>query len=174
MTDLLQPLHDVITTVRATIIEHEQKLSKDETKTRYILIDPVLRALGWDVDTFEDVEVEYITIERKKVDYALLSSSQSPLVLVEAKRLNEPNQSKNVSQLLMYCVEAGVRYGVLTDGNHWAMYDTSLVKPLEERRTMYVVLTSLQPAVAARHLLDLWKGFVREEGLPLSDTPGTT
>ena len=173
MTDLLQPLHDVITRVRATINKHEQKLSKDETKTRYILIDPVLRALGWDVNALEDVEAEYKTIQRKKVDYALLSSSQLPLVLVEAKRLNEPNESKNVSQLIMYCVEAGVRYGVLTDGNHWAMYDTSEVKPLEERRTMYVVFTSLQPAVAARNLLHLWKGFIREEGSPLSDTPGT-
>ena len=173
MTDLLQPLHDVIVTVRAAINEHEETLSKDETKTRCILIDPILRALGWDVSFLQDVEVEYITLERKKVDYALLSSDQAPLVLVEAKRLNEPNESKNLSQLLMYCIEAGVRYGVLTDGNHWQMYDTSNVRPLEERRTMYVVLTSHQPAVAARHLLDLWKNYVREGGSPHSHATGT-
>ena len=165
MTDLLQPLYDVITTVRAAITEHEESLIKSETKTRYILIDPVLRALGWDVSSLQDVDVEHFTLERerKKVDYALLSSEQSPLVLVEAKRLNEPNESKNLSQLLTYCVEAGVRYGVLTDGNHWQMYDTSMVtKPLADKRTMYVVVTSHHPAVAARELLVLWKNFIRD------------
>ena len=170
MADLLQPLTDAITKVRAAITKYEPKLSKDETKTRYLLIDPILRALGWDVSILEDVEVEYITLESKRVDYALLSSDQDPLVLVEAKRLNEPHESKNLSQLLMYCVEAGVRYGVLTDGNEWQMYDTSAVKPLREKRTMYVVLTSHQPADAARILLDLWKNFVRDGGLPSSHT----
>ena len=164
MTDLLRPLTDAINAVRAVINEHEDKLSTDETKTRYILIDPILRALGWNVSCLGDVEVEYITQERKKVDYALLSSDGTPLVLVEAKRLNEPNESKNLSQLLMYCVEIGVRYGVLTDGNHWQMYDTVQQKPIKEKRTMYVVLTSHQPAVAARLLLDLWKTFVRGGG----------
>lgn len=173
MTDLLQPLTDAITEVRAAIDEHGEKLSTDETKTRYILIDPILQALGWNVSFLEDVEVEYITQERKKVDYALLGSDQNPLVLVEAKRLNEPNQSKNLSQLLMYCVEVGVRYGVLTDGNHWQMYDTTSPKPLQDKRTMYVVLTSHQPAVAAMLLLDLWKELVREGGPPLA-RPRTT
>ena len=166
MTDLLRPLTDAITRVRTVINEHEDKLSTDETKTRYVLIDPVLQALGWNVSFLDDVEVEYITQERKKVDYALLGSDGSPLVLVEAKRLNEPNESKNLSQLLMYCVEIGVRYGVLTDGNHWQMYDTVQPKPIRDKRTMYVVLTSHQPAVAARLLLDLWKNFVRERGAP--------
>lgn len=163
MTDLLQPLTDAITTVRAAIDQYGEKLSKDETTTRYILIDPILRALGWDVSTLADVEVEYHTLASKKVDYALLSSDRAPLVLVEAKRLHQPHVSKNLSQLLMYCVEAGVRYGVLTDGNEWQMYDTSQVsKPLEKKRVMYVVLTSHQPAEAARCLLDLWKNFLRE------------
>ena len=156
----------------AAINEHEETLSKDETRTRYVLIDPILRALGWDVSYLQDVEAEYVTLERKKVDYALLGSNKAPLVLVEAKRLNEPHVSKNISQLLMYCVEAGVRYGVLTDGNQWEMYDTSTVKPLKDKRTMYVVLTSHQPAVAATHLLDLWKNFVREGGSPRSQNTG--
>ena len=46
MTDLLRPLTDAINAVRAVINEHEDKLSTDETKTRYILIDPILRALA--------------------------------------------------------------------------------------------------------------------------------
>ena len=35
---------------------------------------------------------------------------------------------------------------------------------------MYVVLTSHQPADAARILLDLWKNFVRDCELPSSHT----
>ena len=78
-TDLLQPLTDAITTVRAAIDQYGEKLSKDETTTRYILIDPILRALGWDVSTLADVEVEYPTLASKKVDYALLSSDRAPV-----------------------------------------------------------------------------------------------
>ena len=173
MTDLLQPLTDAIVRVRAVISEYEEKLSTDETKTRYVLIDPMLRALGWDVSCLDDVDVEYKTLARKKVDYALLSDNNTPLVLVEAKRLNQPHDSKNLSQLLMYCLEAGAQYGVLTDGNNWDVYDTSKTKPLAEKRTMYVVLTSHQPAVAARILLDLWKDLVRDKASSVVSTVDT-
>lgn len=166
MTDLLLPLYKAIAQVRVAIDQHEPKLAKSETRTRYVLIDPILRALGWDVSNLEEVEVERDTVERKKVDYALLSSEQVPLVLVEAKRLNAPHASKNISQLLMYCLEVGAQYGVLTDGNQWEMYDTSKPKPLADKRIMYFVLTSHEPAIAARYLLDLWKDFLREGGVP--------
>ena len=166
MTDLLQPLTDTIRKVRCVINKHEDKISKSEIRTRNVLIDPVLRALGWDVSVLEDVEVEYLTQGRKKVDYALLGSDQRPAVLIEAKRLNEPPDSKNLSQLLAYCVEVGAQYGILTDGNSWEMYDTSKPIPIEQKRTMHLVLTSQQPAIATKKMLDLWKDYVREGGLP--------
>ena len=52
----------------------------------------------------------------------------------------------------------------LTDGKRMAKCTTTsqVSKPLEEKRVMYVVLTSHQPAEAARCLLDLWKNFLRE------------
>ena len=166
MSDLLLPLHEAIARARAAIDEHREKLAKSETRTRYVLIDPILQALGWDVSDPQEVEVESDTRDRKRVDYALLSFEQVPLVLVEAKRLDAPNASKNVSQLLMYCLEVGAQYGVLTDGNLWEMYDTSKPKPLDDKRIMYFVLTSHEPAIAARYLLDLWKDFLREGGAP--------
>ena len=80
MTDLLRPLTEAITQVRAAMDEHEEKLSKNEMKTRYVLIDPILRALGWDVCDLDIVEVEYGTLDKKRVDYALLGLDQKPLI----------------------------------------------------------------------------------------------
>ena len=174
MTDLLRPLTAAISQVRVAMNEHEQKLSTNEMKTRYTLIDPILRALGWDVSDLHVVEVEYGTLEKKRVDYALLSSDRKPLILVEAKKLNKSHTSQDVSQLLSYCMEAGARYGVLTDGNDWEVYDTSRAKPLKEKRTMSIVLRSQKPAVATRYLMDLWKDYVREGGPAHTLTTGAT
>ena len=174
MTDLLRPLTATISQVRVAMNEHEQKLSTNEMKTRYVLIDPILRALGWDVGDLHVVEVEYGTLEKKRVDYALLNSDQTPLILVEAKKLNKAHRSADVSQLLAYCMEAGARYGVLTDGNSWEVYDTSRAKPLEEKRTMSLVLRSQTSAVAARYLMDLWKDYVREGGPAHTFATGAT
>lgn len=173
MTELLLPLYEVIERVRDAITQHESKLEKNEIRTRYVLIDPILRALGWDVSNPHEVEVEYDTIEKKKVDYALLGAEQDPLVLIEAKRLHAAQVSKNTSQLLMYCLEVGAQYGVLTDGNQWEMYDVSKVEPLKGKRVMYFVLTSHRPAVAARLLLNLWRNFIGEGGSPSLHTDVT-
>lgn len=161
MTDLMEPLTETIRTIRSVIKEHEDHISKSETRTRNVLVDPLLRALGWDVSLIEDVQVEYVTMGRKKVDYALLSTAQDPLVLVEAKKLNATFDSTSMSQLLSYCLEVGARYGVRTDGNCWEMYDTTQLAPIYEKRTLFLVLTSQDPAIAARMMLDLWKAFVR-------------
>ena len=69
----------------------------DETRTRYTLIDPILRVLGWELSDPSQVRVE-IDIDMssavKKADYALFKKSGSgerPWILVEAKRL-DPRQ----------------------------------------------------------------------------------
>ena len=62
-----------------------------EMSTRYIIIDPVLRSLGWDLSDPSQCVVEYATEDHQgnvpRVDYALLGPDGSPIILVEAKRL---------------------------------------------------------------------------------------
>ena len=162
--NLLEPLVSAIITARHVIDQHRAHVSKNEIRTRNILVDPVLRALGWDVSELEDVEVEF-GAGKQRVDYALLGEKKEPLVLIEAKKLDEELTSKR-TQMLTYCTEVGVRYGVLTDGNCWDLYDVWQKKPIDERKALQVIISSRPPAIAARMLLMLWKESVRDGGLP--------
>ena len=76
--DLLEPLVTTLRTARTIIDEHRSHIQKNEIRTRNVLIDPVLRSLGWDVSRLNEVEVEYGT-SRKRVDYALLGDERKPL-----------------------------------------------------------------------------------------------
>ena len=169
---LLEPLVSAIKTARNVIDQHRVHVSKNEIRTRNILVDPVLRALGWDVSVLDEVEVEY-GAGKYRVDYALLGTDGKPVVLIEAKRLDEGLNSKR-TQMLTYCTEVGVRYGVLTDGNCWDLYDLWQDKSMDERRILQVIISSREPAIAAWLLLRLWKDFVREEGLPQSNEGDTS
>ena len=58
---LLEPLVSVIQTARYSIDNNRDYVSKNEIRTRDTLVEPVLRALGWDVSVLENVQVEYGT-----------------------------------------------------------------------------------------------------------------
>ena len=104
-----------------------------ERRTKVRFTDPMLEALGWRSDYGPGHVVrEYRTNKRnrRRVDYALLPAqddaegSTGPLAVIEAKRwgTNLPNHER---QLLNYVRGLRLRtgYGVLTDGNHWLIYD---------------------------------------------------
>ena len=60
---MLDDLVTAIQTVQERIREHGNSLSQNEYRTRVVLIDPVLCALGWDVSdpgsvTIEDYHVQ--------------------------------------------------------------------------------------------------------------------
>ena len=66
-----------------------------ETSTRYILIDPILRALGWDLSNPDECVVEYEVARRgnypaTRVDYVLKCATGQPVVVIEAKRIGRP------------------------------------------------------------------------------------
>lgn len=165
MTNLFEPLVSTLQRAREAIEKHEGFLKKNEIRTRNVLVDPVLKALGWDVSIVEDVEVEYST-GKNRVDYALLGEDRKPLVLIEAKKLSEDLNSHR-TQMLTYCTEVGVRYGVMTDGNCWDLYNLWNATTLDERRELQIILTSREAPVAAQMLSPLWRDFVRSGGLAL-------
>jgi len=72
--------------VREKISKFRQDLEGSEALTRYALVDPVLRALGWDVFDPEKVRPEFPT-EQGRPDYALLWEGK-PLIMVEVKSLH--------------------------------------------------------------------------------------
>jgi predicted transport protein len=93
-----------------------------ETPTRTIVIDPLLEALGWNVRSPDEVELEYPTIDGKSVDYAL-KIDRKPVLLVEAKALDDTlDDVKAVTQVVGYAANNGIAWCVLTNGITWRMY----------------------------------------------------
>ena len=118
---LLGELVGCIELLQERIRSHRDALRENETRTRMALIDPLLRALGWDVFDPGMVKPEY-KVEGGWADYALLRSDGRPAATVEAKKLGEALSSHRM-QMLNYANASGIEYVGLTDGNHWELYN---------------------------------------------------
>ena len=149
----IQTVEKAIKQARDTIKEYPSGWA--EMQTRYVLIDPVLKALRWDFADPKQCNFEHPRTPKgekmKKVDYAFFNPDQReysppnypnhPVILLEAKALNSNlDEDKTVRQLQRYVntkpqIKAG--YAVLTDGKVWKIYDlgergkfpTKLIKP---------------------------------------------
>lgn len=134
---------------------HRGALRENETRTRMALIDPLLRALGWDVFDPGVVTPEYKG-DGGLADYALLRSDGRPAAIVEAKKLGEALSSHRM-QMLNYANASGIDYAGLTDGNHWELYSVFERGPLNDRRKMEVEIAATPAHAGALKLLLLWR-----------------
>ena len=117
---VLGELVGCIELLQERIRSHRDTLQENETRTRMALIDPLLRALGWDVFDPEVVTPEY-KAGGGRADYALLRADGQPAATVEAKKLGETLSSHRM-QMLNYANASGIEYAGLTDGDHWELY----------------------------------------------------
>ncbi|MYC37692.1 MAG: hypothetical protein F4X66_12405 [Chloroflexi bacterium] len=151
--DVKQAIQKVV----KTIDEYDEFLTNShEYQTRYALIDPVLRSLGWDLSSVEEVEVEYET-EWGRVDYALLKSSDGPpSVIVEAKSLWKPLDSATVQrQILSYAEGTKQGYAILTNGDVWMIYDLKKRGRFQNKLIVEIELTEEPVASSAKTLNQL-------------------
>ena len=72
----LESLLELVETLRERIESHRAILSQSEALTRYALIDPLLRELGWDTSDPAMVVPEYSS-GTGSADYALLQQWQA-------------------------------------------------------------------------------------------------
>ena len=115
----MSALITAIGAIRGRIESYENLLSRNEMMTRYVLIDPLLRELDWDTtDPFTVAPEDNIGSGRP--DYILENNA----VVVEAKKLGA-NLDNETGKLFFYMGDRGTRYGILTDGKKWKMYDAS-------------------------------------------------
>ena len=103
-------------------------LDGNEMSTRYVLIDPIIRSLGWDPSDLYQCVVEF----RKsgQADYVLFDTDENPAVIIESKNtgfknlnLLRNNPGAVEEQLAGYLHGSGARAGVLTNGLIWRLYD---------------------------------------------------
>ena len=154
----LDDLKETIETLRERIQAHHAYLKRKETRTRQVLIDPMLRVLGWDVEDPDFVQLEYI-IHPNRLDYALMGSR--PVAVIEAKTLGTSLDDALKMQALNYANRLGILYMIITDGDHWQMFDVFKPAPLEDRVLMDFQLTRDELSACASSALRM----AREEPL---------
>ena len=150
----LDELVATIKTIKQRIKDHGTSLAANETRTRQVLIDPLLMALGWDISDPTEVALEYST-GHGRTDYALLSEA-GPLAVIEAKRLND-DMDNHVMQALNYANSQGVKFMVTTNGDHWRMYDVFRQAQLSERVVMELRVAKDPAHVSAMASLRMWR-----------------
>jgi len=128
-------LLDALTRVRKRIEQVKvRRESIGEENTKSTLIDPILTALGWDLQELEEVCREY----RRKpqdnpVDYALFML-RSPCLFVEAKALDkELYDRKWASQIISYAAVVGVEWCILTNGDEYRIYNSHATVDIDEK-----------------------------------------
>jgi len=137
----MSSLPEVLKTVRTRIARYKGK-DVGEQNTKTSLIDPVLRALGWDVGDLEEVRQEYKRRPRDKpVDYALLLL-RTPRLFVEAKALGQNLDDRRwAHQIMGYATVAGVEWVVITDGDEYRIYNALAHVPVEEKLFRSIAVT---------------------------------
>ena len=152
---LLDDLVECIELLQERIRSHCGALRESETRTRMALIDPLLRALGWDVFDPEVVTPEY-KAGGGRADYALLRANGRPAATMEAKKLGEALSTHRM-QMLNYANASGIEYTGLTDGNHWELYSVFERGQLDDRRILEVSIANTAAHTCALKLLLLWR-----------------
>src|SRR5215216_387035 len=105
-----------------------------EQNTKAALIDPLLAALGWDVEDIDEVSREYRRKSQDNpVDYALFML-RSPRLFVEAKGLEKDlGDRKWISQVLGYATVVGVEWCILTNGDEYRLYNAHAPVDVEQK-----------------------------------------
>ncbi len=173
----LESLLALVEKLRKRIDSNDRELRKNEWLTRYALIDPLLRELGWDTEDPALVIPEYNVGDGSAADYALLSEGK-PVMMVEAKSLGTPLQDAR-EQGLRYCMIKRTRYLSITDGERWEIYcDTDKTGDPGKKRLVQFDLKNRPATEACLRALTLWE--LRESGhvatsqeSPTPDAPAT-
>ena len=156
----LDSLYELIRDLERRIATEGAALRRSEALTRYALVDPLLRALGWDTEDARQVIPEYHSVAGV-ADYALfIGGSQPPAVIIEAKKLGEPLDDIGGFQSLNYRNLVGTPHFALTDGRIWKIYTTFEQAPLADRLIAEFAIGDMDAVEVCMKALALWRRSV--------------
>lgn len=122
----LSPLAALVATlaqVCRSVQQNAALLSKNEAATRAALIDPILRALGWDTADVRMVEPERTVENKQSLDYVLKGPMGTIQSVIEAKKLGESlDKLGHVGALIGYAFSLKPVSFFITDGLNWHCY----------------------------------------------------
>lgn len=135
----LRNLCDVLVQIQESANLYKSTLNRNEAATRAVLVDPILRSLGWETANTGMVEVEK-PMGQVRADYALLDGNTDTRIIVEAKSLGTNlNQNKLVMDLVNYAFSFGLSDVFLTDGLIWQHFDRFQPGKMEPSKTLNLV-----------------------------------
>ncbi|QJA06608.1 hypothetical protein FVE67_07275 [Thermosulfurimonas marina] len=114
-------LKETLETVVERVKKYRSFYEQNEMAVRDQIVNPILRALGWNPENPEEVQPN-ISTEEGVPDYSLIKDGNKVL-FIEAKKLSVDIEQKDViRQLAKYCFGEGMKYGVLTNGAIWILF----------------------------------------------------
>ena len=144
-----------------------------EFRTRILLIDPVLRLLGWAVENPDLVELEYQPAEsnRKSADYVLKNNGKN-VAIVEAKNTDKKiGDLKYREQADDYARYAEVKFFVLTNGVTWLLYERDLMTSLESLKPIVRFdVVHDEPHQCALAAISMWRPNLASDSGPSAAT----
>jgi predicted type IV restriction endonuclease len=133
-----------------------------EQNTKAALIDPLLTAMGWELQEIDEVRREY----RRKpqdnpVDYTLFLN-RTACLLIEAKSLEKDlGDRKWISQNISYAAVLGVKWCVLTNGDEYRIYNSHAEVDVDEKLFRKVRISDSEPKFIIDTLVLLSKEKMR-------------
>ena len=164
-------MNDPITVKLAPAIEgirrriqqiRERKEVIGEQNTKAALIDPLLSALGWDLQEIDEVRREYRRKSQDNpVDYALFLN-RTECLLIEAKSQEKDlSDRKWISQNISYAAVVGVKWCVLTNGDEYRIYNSHAEVDVDEKLFRKVSISDCDPKLLIDTLALLSKEKMR-------------
>lgn len=163
----LENLLILIEKLQERIDSHGDALRQSEALTRYALIDPLLRELGWNTEDPDMVIPEYSSGGGRS-DYALCEEGK-PVIMLEAKKLDR-SLNDAIGQGIQYCLVEGTEYFAVTDGRRWEIYETHKPVPIDDKRIVQFDLKD-PSADACLKALALWRSSVISGQFAVGATP---
>ncbi|MEM4888839.1 MAG: type I restriction endonuclease [Thermosphaera sp.] len=155
----LDNLLETFKKLRERIDRYRNLLEKNEMLTRYVLIDPVLRALGWDTENPEHVRPE----ERQEAgvpDYVLYVGEEK-IIAIEAKSLGTSLDEKQIIELgFKYGWQNKIPYFIITNGDRWDIYD---LREPGGKRVASASISKEDPGGVVLKLLPLWRSLLASQ-----------
>ena len=166
----LDDLVSVIETLQGLIKRHDETLGSFKYRTRMLLIDPLLDALGWDTSDPEMVIPDYHAGYGKE-GYALLGRAQGarsykPIAIIEAKQLSADIVDADRAQALINAMITGAKYVGLTNGDRWEFYDVFSQSSIDDRRILSISIRYQGALNCARELLSTFLRLTESTGGP--------
>ena len=161
--EALAQLKKSIMETRRVLEENHEYLRGNETRTRSLVIDEILVALGWNSKDPEHVWLEH-RANGNQMDYVLRSPSEQFVAVVEAKPADSGPKDADRRQASGYATELGARYAVLTTGGRWEAWEMVPQKPRRDCILVEVHLTTGDVAEVAATLGKLHRDVLRDWG----------